>query len=52
MDLFPAETELVYSWQAELTAGTALPQAMSSSWNFNATLIIQQKTENLTTFKV
>ncbi|XP_075227953.1 uncharacterized protein LOC142328230 [Lycorma delicatula] len=52
LTLFPSEKEIIYSWQAELLSGTELPQSMTSVWNFSATLIIQQKTDNFTTFKI
>lgn len=52
LNLFPADTELIYSWHADLITGTAIPQSMNSKWDFNATLIIQHKTDNFTTFKI
>lgn len=52
LNLFPPNKEIVYSWQAELVTGTALPQSVSSRWNFSATLIVQQQADNFTVFKV
>jgi hypothetical protein len=52
LTLFPVGQELIYEWEVEITSGTVKPTELSSTWLINATLIIQQPTEDATLFKV